>query len=125
MRSALVRTLPFVGGLVLSGCRDATAPLAAVDPAIRAAYVTRCVRPAPLLGTWTPEAPGVIVQLREGTAVEAEVARLSAAHGFTPRFVFLHAIEGFSADLPAATIAALRCEASVRLVEWNAIVTPF
>lgn len=123
MRASLVRPLPFLAGLVLLGCRDATGPQSPVDPAVRAAYAAPCLRPAPLRGTYTPEAPGVIVQVKAGTAVEAEVVRLSAAYAFTPRFIYTHAYEGFSADLPAATIADLRCEPSVQAVEWDAVVT--
>lgn len=125
MRSSLVRTLPLLVGLALLGCRDATGPAAAVHPAARAAYAVRCLQPAPLRGSYTPAAPGVIVTFHPGTAVEAEVTRLSAAYAFTPRFVYTHALEGFSADVPATTIAALRCESSVEAVEWNAVVTQF
>lgn len=124
MRFFSVRALPLAAGLLLPGCRDATAPEAASrDAFARTAYAAPCATPAPLLGTYTPAAPGIIVEFQPGTAVEAEVARLSEAYAFTPRFVYTSALLGFAAEVPAATIAALRCERSVRVVEWDGVVT--
>jgi hypothetical protein len=124
MRSVSVRALPLAVGLLLPGCRGATAPEVPLrDAFAQTAYAARCATPAPLLGTYTPAAPGIIVQFQPGTAVDAEVARLSEAYAFTPRFVYTHALQGFAAEVPAATVAALRCERSVRVVEWDGVVT--
>ena len=97
--------------LVVTGCRDATAPGAGCDD------------PAPLRGTADPRAPGYIVVFHKGVASRAEAQRLAAKYGFTPRAVYESALQGFSADLSAAALAGVRCEATVDYVEHDGVVT--
>ena len=82
-----------------------------------------CDAPAPLLGTYDQRAPSVLVRLRPGTDVAAEVERLTTTHAFTPTHVFALALQGFSAELTPEKLAALRCEASVESVRWSAVYT--
>jgi hypothetical protein len=60
--------------------------------------------------------------LQPKIAVRAEVGRLAAKYGFTPRHVYEAALQGFSADLTPTAVAGIRCEASVTYVEHNAVV---
>lgn len=82
-----------------------------------------CSAPAPVLGTYSPAAPGYIVQFHDGIDPSAETARLAQRYGFMPTHVF-RVIPGFSALLSEAHVRALRCEASVELIEHDAVVRP-
>jgi hypothetical protein len=82
-----------------------------------------CSTPAPLLGRADPKAGGYIVQFRDGVAVQPEVDRLAAKYKFTARHVYQSALRGFSAELTVATLAGIRCEASVVSVEYDGTVT--
>ena len=85
--------------------------------------VPRCSGPAPLLGEYDPAAPGYIVVFRDGVSGRAETARLASRYGFEPVHVYEFALSGFSADLPARTLLALRCESTVRYIEHDGIAT--
>jgi hypothetical protein len=81
-----------------------------------------CPDPAPLLGEPT-EAPGYIVVYRDGTDASAVTAELAAKYEFTPRHVYEHALQGFTAELSGTVVAALRCEAVVKHVEYDRTFT--
>lgn len=75
-------------------------------------------------GVYDSRAPKVIVLFKAGTAVEPEVARLAALHAFTPSNVYVSApLLGFAAEMSPASIAGVRCAASVQLVEYDAVAT--
>lgn len=95
---------------VAVACRDASAPES-----------PPCAQPAPLLGTYDPAAPSVIVQYRSGVDAAAETARLAAKYRFTPTYVYTSAIQGFSAQVSSSTVANLRCEATVAAVEHDSV----
>ncbi len=82
-----------------------------------------CAEPAPLLGHVNPQVGGYIVMYRAGTDGQQETGRLAAKYQFTPRFVFTHGTQGFSALLAPDVLAAVRCEPSVSFTEYNAAVT--
>lgn len=84
----------------------------------------QCVTPAPLLGERDAGAPGYIVVYRPGTDPVSETNRLATRYGFTPMFVYQHALQGFGADLSASALAGVRCEPSVDHVSFNASVRP-
>jgi hypothetical protein len=82
-----------------------------------------CQLPAPLEGKWSDQAPGYIVMLtdeKESTSVVA--ARLGRKYGFTVEGSFRHSrmftVSRFAPD----ALARLRCDSSVKLVEFNAPV---
>jgi hypothetical protein len=54
---------------------------------------------------------------------ELEAARLAAAYGFQPRYVWTAALEGFSADLSRQIVAELRCVPSVEFIEHDQVYT--
>jgi hypothetical protein len=83
-----------------------------------------CVRPAPVLGQFNARAPGFIVVFEGGVDASAEAPRLAGLYRFTPEFVFTHALQGFSAELTPATLAAIRCETSVSYASFNGVVSP-
>lgn len=80
-----------------------------------------CANPAPLQLAHIP-ARGWIVLFGAGTDASAVTAQLAAKYDFTPILVFEHAMQAFHAELTPATVAALRCEASVSAIEQNAQV---
>ena len=80
-----------------------------------------CAEPAPLFGH--PQGGGYIVMYRAGTDGQQETDRLAAKYQFTPRVVFTHGTQGFSALLAPDVLAAVRCEPSVSFTEYNAAVT--
>jgi hypothetical protein len=82
-----------------------------------------CLDSAPLLGTFDPAAPGFIVQFHDSVDAAAEASRLAALYGFTTTFVYQAAIKGFAADLSLATVAMLRCEPAVAVIEYDGVVT--
>ena len=82
-----------------------------------------CSSPAPLLGHFDRRAPGFIVVFDSGVDASAEVRRLADLYGFTPRHVYTHALQGFSAELTPATLAAIRCETSVNYASFDGVVS--
>jgi len=80
-----------------------------------------CANPAPLHGQKS-SAPGFIVVYREGTRAAPVTDRLAKKYGFTPRFVYEHALQGFSAELSETALAGVRCEPEVKYVEHDAPV---
>jgi hypothetical protein len=100
--------------LILGAKSWAAAP-AVVAPA--------CQAPAPLEGKWSDQAPGYIVMLideKESTSVAA--ARLSRKYGFTVEGSFRHSRMFTVSRFDPDALARLRCDPSVKLVEFNAPV---
>jgi hypothetical protein len=82
-----------------------------------------CQLPAPLQGKWSDQAPGYIVMLtdeKEGTSVVA--ARLGRKYGFTVEGSFRHSRMFTVSRFDPGALAKLRCDPSVKLVEFNAPV---
>src|SRR5664279_2310918 len=84
---------------------------------------TPCANPARLLGQSDPQAPGYIVVYHDVVNGEQETARLAARYGFAPRFVYTHALPGFSSELAPSVVAAVRCEATVDYVAYDSRVS--
>jgi hypothetical protein len=82
-----------------------------------------CANPSPLLGQFDPRAPGFIVVYRAGVDGQQETDRLARRYGFQPRFVYMHALQGFSAMLEPSVVAGVRCEASVAYVDYDGRVS--
>lgn len=78
--------------------------------------------PAPLHGTPDAAAPGYIVVFVDGTDPDAVTDELAAAHGFTPKHVFRHALLGFAAEFSADALAAVRRHPAVKYVEHEGTV---
>ena len=79
-----------------------------------------CDDPAPISNSYDPKASGYLVIFHVGTDARQESSRLAQVHGFTPRHVFAaESLQGFSAELSPAALAALRCDKSVNYVEFN------
>lgn len=77
--------------------------------------------PAPLHGKPDAAAPGYIVVYHDGTDPDAVTDELAAAHGFTPRHVFRHALLGFAAELSADALGAVRRHPAVKYVEHEGV----
>ena len=81
-----------------------------------------CASPAPVEREPDPElANQWIVVYHTGTDAQATTARLAREHGFVPRFVYEHALQGFSAELTPQALAGVRCASEVKYVAGNAM----
>ena len=114
LRRAASGLAALAAAVVLAACDEATSPAAAAG---------NCADPAPLRGQADPRAPGYIVVFQDAVDARAETARLAEAYGFTPRRVYEAALKGFSAELSAGALAAVRCEATVRYVEHDGVAS--
>lgn len=81
-----------------------------------------CLAPAPLGGEFDPRAPHFIVVFKDGIESSDETPRLAERYGFTPRYVWSDALEGFSAEHDPELLAAIRCEPSVAYVTYDGVV---
>jgi hypothetical protein len=109
-----------LAGTAACGSSDPSGPASAEPLAV---LQPPCEHPAPLLGAPDPRAPGFIVVFHATIEAELETARLAAAYGFQPRYVWTAALEGFSADLSREVVAELRCVSSVDFVEHDQVYT--
>ena len=116
-RLAVGLVLVAIAGTAACGSSDPTSPRQVSLTALR----PPCGHPAPLLGTPDPRAPGFIVVFHASIDAQRETARLAAAYGFQPRYVWTAALEGFSADLSREVVAELRCVSTVDFIEHDQI----
>ena len=73
-------------------------------------------------GQFDPRAPAFIIEYKTGTDPIATTAMLSAKYSFAAKQLYT-APPGFAAELSTAAVNGLRCEASVKLIEHDAIMT--
>lgn len=107
-----------LAALALAACAES--PTDAGTEATQFIPSASCAQPAPLTGSRDPRAGGVaIVAYHDGTDSPAVTARLAQKYGFTPRFVYQHALTGFAAPLTDEQIAGIRCEAETRFVQFD------
>ena len=103
------------------GTDEPADPSRVVEPA--------CDDPAPLEGSYDPDAPGYIVVFEPSVAAadaRATAEALAAEYGFTVDRVYESALVGFfTPDATPEMVAGLRCEPQVRRVEHNAPVQAF
>ena len=79
-----------------------------------------CQTPAPLEGTWSDEAPGYIVMLTDEQESRSVVAaRLGQKYGFTVEGSFRRLRMFTVSRFDPNVLAKLRCDPSVKLVEFN------
>jgi hypothetical protein len=115
MKAALVMSL----AVFTIGCQEATAPQSPTFELLQPS----CSSPAPVLGQFDPDAPGFIVVFEHGVDAAQETPRLASQYRFTPRFIYTHALQGFSAQFTPSALAAVRCESSVDYAQFNARMT--
>lgn len=115
MKERLIGVLAVLSVGCQQGVTSPDSPFALLQPS--------CLSPAPVLGQFDSRAPGFIVVFDSGVDASAEASRLEGLYGFTSRYVYTHALQGFSAELTPATLAAIRCEASVNYASFNTRVT--
>ena|ERR1017187_6436539 len=91
------------------------------DPA--SVVAPACSAAAPLAGFYDPRAPDYIVTFYAGTDVDATVAMLTAKYQFQTIHVY-HGVSllGFNAALTPSVVAKIRCEPTVKAVEYDAVV---
>jgi hypothetical protein len=81
-----------------------------------------CDPPAPLTGQYDPRAPGFIVSFHDEYDADAETMRLAGIYGFVPTYISERP-PMFAAEMSFRTLLAVRCEASVGAVEYNAVTS--
>ena len=59
----------------------------------------------------------------ENVDSQGETQRLAVQYGFTAEYVFT-SLSGFIAQLDSGIVAQLRCEATVRYIEFDGIASP-
>ena len=77
-----------------------------------------CANPAPVFGTYDPQAPGYIVLLDEGVDPAAEANRLASLYGFELSDVY-QTVPGFSATFSNEILEQLRCESTVASISHD------
>jgi len=80
--------------------------------------VPPCADSAPRYGAAAP-APGALVQFHDGVDATAEAALLGDRYGFVVTRVYQTSFNGFFADLSQATMTVLRCEPSVKSIQYE------
>lgn len=110
--SQLHRVAVAVLVLAMTGC--------AVDESVSQPDAT-CDNPAPLMGTRNPSAPGYIVVFKDEVNAAATAEALARKYDFKTKFVYTSALKGFAAELSDAALAGVRCEATVKYVEFEGI----
>jgi len=119
--------LPLALLVALVTCGGSSSPTAPAAPAPTdpsTVIEPSCSDPAPLEGTYDPRAPGYIVSFVQGTDARASAEELAAKYGFEVSRVF-QSLPGFNAELTPETVAAIRCEPVVVLVEHDGVVEAF
>lgn len=107
--------------LALSAAACGTNP-AGPDP--RFAITPSCSRPAPLHGEPDSRIPDhYIVVFKDGVNAPATASTLAERYGFQTRFVWEHALLGFSAVMSKEAVAGVRCESSIKYIEFDAVIT--
>ena len=115
----LVRCLTMFGLAISGAACSGDAPMTPKPPPAPRAVAPQCSLPAQLLGTFS--IPGYIVVFQDTVDAAAETARLAETYQFTPTHVYSTALRGFSASLADTVVAALRCERSVRYIEYDQV----
>jgi len=127
MRRTLTRTLFALIAAAAACSNGSLTDAAPVDETSRAAlFAGSCASPAPLhLAPAESRVPDAfIVVYQDGlTDPNARTSELAAKYDFTTRYRWEHALKGFAADLRPATVRALRCEAGVKYIEEDAVVS--
>jgi hypothetical protein len=116
-----MRILPILlAAAALAACSES--PTAAGEVADEIHAAAQCSQPAPLAGTPDPRTAGsYIVVYHDATDPAAATARLARKYGFTPRYVYQHALKGFAAPLTDVQVAGIRCESETLYVHHDGV----
>jgi hypothetical protein len=82
-----------------------------------------CLNPAPLVGQPDGAAPGYVVVFRDGTNPIQVTAQLEQKYGFKAKYVWQNVLLGFSAEFTTETREKIRCESSVKYMEFDQHLT--
>jgi hypothetical protein len=102
---------------------QANNPGGAASPSFTVVVQLACASPAALTGTYTPAAPGYIVQYVAGTNPNAATATLQAKYGFTASGVLVNVFPGFTAVLTPVMVDGVRCEPAVQGLAYNQLLS--
>jgi hypothetical protein len=106
---ALIAGLVLMGMLLLAGCNRHG----------ESGVLLPCADPAPLNGKPDPAAPGILVGLVPGVDAAEESDRLAKKYGFTVEHVYDALGAFFTPDMTPEVVDRIRCEPTVRYVEYN------
>ena len=106
MRLSAIRVV-----LIFSACCASAAP-DVVPP--------DCEKPAPLEGQWHKETPGYLVAINRGwLPARLRVAVLEWKYNFRADGVYRSGRGFFVSGMQPTSLAALRCDAAIRYIEFN------
>lgn len=106
MRLSAIRVV-----LIFAACCASAAPVV-VAP--------NCGKPAALEGKWHKEAPGYLVAInRSWLPARLRVAVLEWKYNFRADGVYHSGREFFASNIQPNSLAALRCDAAIRYIEFN------
>jgi len=124
MHLASLASVVVVAGLTMAGCTEGSSAEAEQGFSAEAVQAD-CRDPAPLYGERVEMSPtpSYVVLFHDGIDTEAEAARLARVYAFTPTDVFW-LIPAFVAGLDDDVRDRVRCEPSVRQVEYSQTDSP-
>jgi hypothetical protein len=82
-----------------------------------------CTNPAPVLGTFDPDAPGYIVLFHDDIDSQVATSQLATLYGFQPTHIYEYT-NGFSAVFSTDVLEHLRCEASIKNIAYDQAAFP-
>lgn len=110
--------------LLLLACSAAACESSPAGPDPRFVITPSCSRPAPLHGQPDSRIPDqYIVVFKDGVNAPATASSLAAEYGFQTRYVWEHALLGFSAVMSKEAVAGVRCESSIKYIAFDAVIT--
>lgn len=103
--------------LLLACCCTAVPVLAGEPPDVAAP----CAAPAKLDGPWDERGSGYFIGIKAASNYRLAAANLASKFHLAVQHYYLASHAILVADLPAATVAALRCEPDVDYISYNAV----
>jgi hypothetical protein len=82
-----------------------------------------CSNPAPVLGKKSSTVAGYMVSFNPGVNAQTEAGRLATEYGFKVLAVYDIVEEGFFSDFSTTVLEQLRCEPSIKNIEFNQILS--
>ena len=118
--------LPLLVGAAACSNDSPTAATLADRESRAALFAGSCASPAPLhLAPAESRVPDEFIVVYQDAVSDpnARTTELAAKYSFRTRYRWEHALKGFAATLSPTTVRSLRCEAGVKYIEEDAVVS--
>jgi hypothetical protein len=117
-------TAGIVALMLLSGCGGGSGTGETEVPVPAPEVLTpACSTPASLIGRFDARVTGYFVIFNDDVDAAKQTPILAERLGFTPRHIYITVLNGFAAELTPEQIASLRCDPSVKYLEYNVAST--